>query len=470
MLAQHTGLTIRDLANFLKKEPQTIRLHLKKAGLLNPRLKSGKEYIINEDAARQFIANDYPVHYNEFVDRYAFETSEKGPHMFPIPEGNGVISNVLQRSGKRYYYVRNLPLYTDENGKVIKYNSKGFLSKDEAEQDRQQKIINRKNGVYKMEYINQLAEAKITSPQSSPAMDESYYNFCIRFFSEGEYAEATRELYIAITEQRIKPFFGDTKIKDLTKARLQEFVNQYSTNIRKMFIVLRQTLLKLYSLDLIPTFYYDSLIKPKSTAPLHPKEALSQEEVSTLLNYLKGHHIEYAVTLLFQTGLRIGELQALQWSEVEFLDDMHGRIHVNASWGKTSKGMARKAPKTRSSKRVVPFTSSYLVQLLKEAKLQAKTNWVLENKTGTGPIEKNNFTTRYFKEVGKAVGITKPMSSHVARHTYISHLIKQNVPYTTIAKLVGHDTTDMIIKVYAHAVSDEKQEFKYVDSIYSKQD
>ena len=59
------------------------------------------------------------------------------------------------------------------------------------------------------------------------------------------------------------------------------------------------------------------------------------------------------------------------------------------------------------------------------------------------------------------------MSSHVARHTYISHLIRQNVPYTTIAKLVGHDTTEMIIKVYAHAVENPEQEFKYVADLYT---
>lgn len=41
-----------------------------------------------------------------------------------------------------------------------------------------------------------------------------------------------------------------------------------------------------------------------------------------------------------------------------------------------------------------------------------------------------------------------------------------NVPYTTIAKLVGHDTTEMIIKIYAHPINDEKEEFRLVENIY----
>lgn len=59
------------------------------------------------------------------------------------------------------------------------------------------------------------------------------------------------------------------------------------------------------------------------------------------------------------------------------------------------------------------------------------------------------------------------MSSHVARHTYISHLVANLVPFTTIAKLVGHDTTEMIIKVYAHAINNEEQEFNYLKGIYA---
>ena len=72
-------------------------------------------------------------------------------------------------------------------------------------------------------------------------------------------------------------------------------------------------------------------------------------------------------------------------------------------------------------------------------------------------LKKKNFTNRYFKAVGTQLNINKPLISHAARHTYISNLINANVPYTTIAKLVGHDTTEMIIKVYAHPINNKKK-------------
>ena len=206
--------------------------------------------------------------------------------------------------------------------------------------------------------------------------------------------------------------------------------------LSKNFVILRQTLRKLYSLDLIPQYFYDGIIKPNTTAPLHPKQALTHEEVNLFLDYFKGHNLEYTILLLFQTGIRIGGLQALYWNKVEILDDKHGELHINASWGKTELGLARKATKTKSSNRVVPFTSSKLVKLLLEAKENSKSKWVLANQVGTGPIEKKNFTNRYFKAVGTQLNINKPLISHAARHTYISNLINANAPYTTIAKLV----------------------------------
>lgn len=469
IVTKHHSLTIAELAEFTGRKPATIRLQLKNLGLLTNANKLDREHLIPPEIAIDFIAKKYPPLYNEFVGQLSLTDSEKGDFsMFPIPTGKGIISSSKKKSGTRYYYVRNLPLYTDKSGEIIMYKSKGFTSKEEAEADRLRVINDRDNGVYKLQYLDELAKAQLASTIDDPAKEESYYSFCLHHYEKKKkLTTATKEDYIRMINARFKDYFENIPIKNLTKGLLQQFVDQYTTGVKNMRTILRQTLKKLYSLGLIPQFYYDGLIMPESTSELHPKEALTQEEVYLVLNHLKGHHMEYAVTLLFQTGLRIGELQALYWDEVEFIDDSCGRIHVNTSWGKTDSGMARKATKTKSSKRVVPFNSPKLVSLLREAKAKSTSKWVIANARGTGPIEKKNFSNRYFKKVGKELGITKPMSSHVARHTYISHLVANLVPFTTIAKLVGHDTTEMIIKVYAHAINNEEQEFNYLKGIYA---
>lgn len=461
------ALSIQELSKFLNVSVQTLRKRLRDQGYLLPKNKVGNCYYFTLNDCETFIANNYGIFYNDFVNRYS-NGKRNESIMYQIPSGKGIISKETQRSGKTYYYIRNLPLYCDDQGTVIKFRSKGFTSKEEAEFERKRMITDRDNGLYKYRFIEADHLQQLSKKKAPTGANQSYYDFCIDFFTKATYAEATRKLYLAITENRIKPFFGTMSVSDLSKASLQQFVDQYTTNIRKTFIVLSLTLKKLYSLELIPTNYYKSLVKPVSTAPKHPKEALTVSETQCFLNYYKGHHLEHCVLLLFQCGLRIGELQSLQWDEIEIIDDSKAKVHVNSSWGETQYGMNRKEPKTHSSKRVIPISSTYTISVLKRARAASKGNlWVAENETGLRPIDKSNFTKRYFAKVGKELGIEKHLSSHVARHTFISNLVQHNVPYTEIAKLAGHDNTTMIIKVYAHAIQDEEQTFNYVSNLYT---
>lgn len=461
------ALSIQELSKFLNVSVQTLRKRLRDQGYLLPKNKVGNCYYFTLNDCETFIANNYGIFYNDFVNRYS-NGKRNESIMYQIPSGKGIISKETQRSGKTYYYIRNLPLYCDDQGTVIKFRSKGFTSKEEAEFERKRMITDRDNGLYKYRFIEAEHLQQLSKKKAPTGANQSYYDFCIDFFTKATYAEATRNLYLAITENRIKPFFGTMSVSDLSKASLQQFVDQYTTNIRKTFIVLSLTLKKLYSLELIPTNYYKSLVKPVSTAPKHPKEALTVSETQCFLNYYKGHHLEHCVLLLFQCGLRIGELQSLQWDEIEIIDDSKAKVHVNSSWGETQYGMNRKEPKTHSSKRVIPISSTYTISVLKRARAASKGNlWVAENETGLRPIDKSNFTKRYFAKVGKELGIEKHLSSHVARHTFISNLVQHNVPYTEIAKLAGHDNTTMIIKVYAHAIQDEEQTFNYVSNLYT---
>lgn len=461
------ALSIQELSEFLNVSVQTLRKRLRDQGYLLPKNKVGNCYYFTLNDCESFIANNYGIFYNDFVNRYS-NGKRNESIMYQIPSGKGIISKETQRSGKTYYYIRNLPLYCDDQGKIIKFRSKGFTSKEEAEAERKRRILDRDNGLYKYHFI-ECDQIQESSKKKVPTgANQSYYDFCIDYFTKATYAEATRKLYLDITKNRIKPFFGTTPISNLSKSLLQQFVDQYSTNIKKTFIVLSLTLKKLHSLDLIPTNFYSSLIKPASTAPKHPKEALTVNETQSFLNYYKGHHLEHCVLLLFQCGLRIGELQSLQWDEIEIIDDCKAKVHVNSSWGETKYGMNRKEPKTHSSKRVIPISSTYTISVLKRARAASKGNlWVAENETGLRPIDKSNFTKRYFAKVGKKLGIEKHLSSHVARHTFISNLVQHNVPYTEIAKLAGHDNTTMIIKVYAHAIQDEEQTFNYVSNLYT---
>ena len=113
--------------------------------------------------------------------------------MYQIPSGKGIISKETQRSGKTYYYIRNLPLYCDDQGRIIKFRSKGFTLKEEAEAERKRMIVDRDNGLYKYHFI-EVGHVQQSSNKKVPTgANQSYYDFCIDYFTKATYAEATRK-------------------------------------------------------------------------------------------------------------------------------------------------------------------------------------------------------------------------------------------------------------------------------------
>lgn len=471
-MQQHqNGLTLKELAKFIGVTTQTVRNKLKNQGLLLSANHIGNKIVLTFDNCKKFIATSYPCLYNEFAKCHStVQASDKEAlTMYPIPKGKGRITQIKQRSGNTYFYVRDLPLFYKENGEVFMYKSEGFTSKDLAEAKRLLIISERDAGKFKFDYLqqySQMSSSKIDRKKAKK-LQQSYYDFCVDYYNQRCLEEGTKRLYLTIIERRIKVFFGNMTISELTKGHLQAFVDNYSTNIPKMFTVLNATLSKLYSLDLIPEDFSKRLIKPDVKTVKHPKFPLTADEVSRFLHYYKGHWLEHAMHLIFNTGLRVGELLALTWDDIEILDDAKGYVHIRQAIGLTEFGYGLKSTKTSSSIRKVPFNSKTLVNLLKSAKRANKTGWVIENKSKTNRMYPDNFRNRYFRDVGKKLGFATPLTSHVARHTYISHLVAKGVPLATIAQWTGHTTIDMIVNVYTHSVTSKKEELDLAKELFT---
>lgn len=474
MLKAKKTYSIRDLSDFLHVAPQTVRNKLRESGLIGECIPR-KKILLSVDVVMAFLAENYPGAYNIFRDEENLPGALEGDIMiYPIPQSIGKIAKVTQASGKTYYYIRQLPLYYDADGKLVYYTGKGFSSKKKAEQARKAIIKKRNAGLLKFEVLQGEAAIQektfpisVNRKKNKPApKEETYYEFCKAFILQRDIAEKTRRDYLSIVEGRIKKSFAQTPVSKLTKGALQAFVDQYTTNLPKLNVILRMTLERLFALERIPQNFYQQLIRSQKKPPRKKKCALTVKQMEQFLAYFKGHRIEHAMYLIFYTGLREGELLALWWKDIELLNSERGIVHVHASWGLTEIGYERKATKTGLT-RDVPFRSAYLVSLLKKAKEESKSKWVVENSRGTGPIDSQNFSKRYFKQVSQALGFNPPITSHYARHTYISYLINKNVSPTTTAKLAGHTTTEMVIRVYAHPIEDKEKEMEAVSNLYS---
>lgn len=461
--------SVRGLSVLLNVSPQTIRNKLRESGITGVNV-PGKPIKLTPSETSDFLAQNYPKEYNKMQDTKDLPMTTEGVTImkFSIPQTIGKIAKVRQQSGHIFYYIRNFPLYYDSNGKVVYYKGPGFTSKSKATQKRKVLIRQRNTGNFKFDAVQ--AENNIKKGQrqtTNPEAEVSYYDFCREFIKKRPLAAKTRRDYLSLVEHRFQEHFANVPVAKLTKGILQNFIDKYNQNMPKTYIILRMTLERLYALELIPHNYYLQLIRSKEKNHRSPKPALTKDELTRFLGYFKGKRLEHAMYLIFYTGLREGELLALQWDDIELINENTGYVHVNASWGLTEIGYGRKKTKTQDSVRVVPFKSGYLVNLLKQAQMHGKSKWVVENRTGTGPIDPKNFTNRCFKDVSRKLGFTTVITSHVARHTYISHLVDERVPYTLIAKLAGHTTTEMVARVYAHSIYNNEKKLAAVANLYT---
>ena len=196
-----------------------------------------------------------------------------------------------------------------------------------------------------------------------------------------------------------------------------------------------------------PAAYLEKPIPTRRVFPL-----LEPAQLNRLLDALQAPECEadgYVVvlTLLF-TGLRIGELMALEWGDVDL-----GRrqLHVRRIWSANR----ITTPKTLGSLRVVDLPPR-LVDLLRARQLTATDRRVFPGKRG-GYFKPKDFVRQTFDPVLARAGLPR-LHLHDLRHHYASLLIAQGVDAKYISETMGHSSIRVTFDVYGHLFARTRQQ------------
>ncbi|MFJ9462112.1 tyrosine-type recombinase/integrase [Viridibacillus arvi] len=190
------------------------------------------------------------------------------------------------------------------------------------------------------------------------------------------------------------------------------------------------------------------------------ENVISASQLNQLLSYAKTRNeLQYTIIyLLAFTGIRCGEACGLTWKDVNFIT---GEVNIN----KTRDYLGVRSPKTRNSYRVLKVDDDVL-EMLKKYKLTAKKthlrfghkfneeSYIFISSNFGRPIN-TTAISKAFRVASDRLGFK--VKAHTLRHTYASLLISSGVDVVTVASRLG-DTTEMVFKVYAHAVDENKNQ------------
>ena len=212
--------------------------------------------------------------------------------------------------------------------------------------------------------------------------------------------------------------------------------------------------------------------RPKTLEELEKKRNnfLTMDEIKSLVDVLnkREYHQKYAdmVIVLALTGMRYGELSALQMKNIDF---QNNKIEITGNFDSVNK--IKTLPKTTNSIRTIKASKTVMEAIQRQIARLSERFQPLSSDDYIFCFERWNQPTtiacfiQILKKYGKEAGIDKNLTSHIFRHSHISFLAESGLPIKSIMDRVGHSNAKMTLEIYSHTTQD--MEDKLVDKLDS---
>ena len=265
---------------------------------------------------------------------------------------------------------------------------------------------------------------------------------------------STLGVYRRYLDCYISPHFGNMRCCALTVEISQRFVNTLIENglsvttVQSVFNLIKSAVSAINGNAFTVQF-------PKQ--PKKPVEYLSVDEQKRLeLAAKERGSIDYiAVMLCLYTGIRIGEVSGLRWSDINFECEL---FYVNRTMqrirsdGENKTELAFLAPKSTTSSREIPLPG-FLLEILCDFKRTAKTEYILTYKSK--PIEPRTLQYR-FKRILEAAEV-KDVCWHTTRHTFVTRALESGFDVKSLSEILGHGSATVTLNKYAHSSIEHKR-------------
>lgn len=322
------------------------------------------------------------------------------------------------------------------------------------------KEIREKKKKYK-EFLQPDNKKKIAPIDSVPYV----FEYWLRNDKPKQVKPSTYDYYYSCIYNYVIPFFRESNSDKLTVCSVNAFVNSIKNNPiisesykRKILSVFKTALRKIIK----GSEEYSSILETVTMPAAKNKEikVFSIKEQNLIENVALQYHDRRAlgIMLSFYTGIRLGELCALKWSDIDIEARTMSVARTvsrtkNIQEGENKTMLLIGTPKSSYSVRKIPLPD-FLVSILNNNIIYLdESSYIL---SGTDiPIDPRTIQ-KLFKKVLDKAGV-KYRKFHSTRHTFATRALELGVDIKTLSEILGHSNVTITLNIYAHSLIEQKK-------------
>ena len=274
--------------------------------------------------------------------------------------------------------------------------------------------------------------------------------------------QSTMAAYVLILENHVLPEFGDNDSlheHDVQAFVLKKIEHGLSAKSVKDILIVLKMVMKFGVKNEWMNHYEWDIKFPVNSQPKE-LEVLSVANHKKILDYVQ-HNFTFmslGIYISLSTGLRIGEICALKWSDINVAD---GKITVQRTieriymveGEKKHTQLVINTPKTVNSCREIPISKELLAMVKPMKKVVNADFYVLTNEDK--PTEPRTYRN-YYNRLMEKLDIPK-LKYHGLRHSFATRCIEAGCDYKTVSVLLGHSNISTTLDLYVHPNMEQKK-------------
>lgn len=302
--------------------------------------------------------------------------------------------------------------------------------------------------------------------------------------------QSTYISYESYIRLHINPELGDIKLTALTLEQVQRFFNKKFAGEKGKKGLSPKSLKNIYNMfheAINQAIVNQKMIRNPLLGVKLPKQqqaerrVLSADEQESLqtVTRMAEELPAYGIIFALSTGVRLGELVALQWKDVNFNNhsirvrrtagrlkkvDENGQL-VEKSEGTTATEIVIRTPKSLTSARIIPIFPELWADLMEYREKQNAVKDALGSDYHDGDyifstVDGRLYDPRTFEDLFKrkvALAKIEETNFHALRHTFATRALEAGMDIKVLSSILGHAQASTTLNLYGHALPDHKK-------------